>query len=78
MHFFNLVPLKVWRINELDENEKMTVSVSLDDPSEEKWWEFVDLQKLIVANNCITDVPCDVSNLVSLQTFDVSGQYIMI
>jgi len=66
------VPLKVWRMNELDENERSTVSVSLDDPSEEKWWEFVDLQKLIVANNYITDVPCDVSNLSSLQTFDVS------
>jgi Leucine-rich repeat (LRR) protein len=72
--FFSIlaVPLKVWRINELDENEKSAVSMSLDDTSEDKWWEFVELQKLIVANNYIKDIPCDVSNLLSLQTLDVS------
>jgi Leucine-rich repeat (LRR) protein len=71
------VPMKVWRINELDENERSSVSVSLDDNnSDEKWWEFVDLQKLIIANNYIKDVPCDISNLHSLQTFDVSNLYL--
>ena len=67
----NLVPPKVWKINDLDENEKTNVSVSLDNPSEEKWWEFVDLQKLILANNSIMEIPKDVGNLMSLQTLDV-------
>lgn len=66
------MPSKVWTINELDENEKSAVSVSLDAPSPDKWWEFVDLNKLIVANNYITEIPDAIVNLVSLQVFDVS------
>ncbi|CAG7816881.1 unnamed protein product [Allacma fusca] len=70
------VPPKVWRINDLDENEKSSVSVSLDNPSEEKWWEFVDLQKLILANNSIMEIPSDLGNLISLQTFDAHDNQI--
>jgi len=50
--------------------------MSLDHPSEEKWWEFVDLQKLIVANNFITEIPGDIGRLTSLQTLDVIAQLI--
>lgn len=69
--FYSVVPPKVWTINELDENEKSSVSVSLDEPSQDKWWEFVDLNKLIIANNYITEIPDDIGHLISLQTFDV-------
>jgi hypothetical protein len=44
----------------------------LDNSSEEKWWEFVDLTKLIVANNFLTEIPSDIQRLPSLQVLDVS------
>jgi len=55
----------------LDDKEKKTVTVSLDDNADDKWWDFVELQKLILANNSITEIPSDIHNLLSLQTFDV-------
>lgn len=74
-----LVPLKVWRINELDEGERSntTVNYALDegwkdgDKNDDKWWEFVDLQKLILANNMLTIIPPDVAELQALSTLDV-------
>ncbi|CAL8130660.1 unnamed protein product [Orchesella dallaii] len=70
------VPPKVWIINELDENEKSNVSVALDAPSPDKWWEFADLNKLIIANNYISEIPDDIVNLVSLQFFDAHDNQI--
>jgi hypothetical protein len=66
--------MKVWRINELDENERSTVSVALDDNTEDKWWEFVDLQKLIIANNCIKNIPCDIGlfvHIICIKLFNI-------
>lgn len=62
------VPQKVWRINaDVPEEAK---SVSLDN-TDDKWWDQVDLTKLILASNALTSLAPDISNLPALEALDV-------
>ncbi|XP_032221201.2 leucine-rich repeat-containing protein 40 isoform X1 [Nematostella vectensis] len=61
------VPEKVWRIN-LDVPEEAK-SVSLD--CEDRWWDQVDLTKLILASNSLTEISGDVFNLPALVLLDI-------
>ena len=64
-----VVPDAVWRIN-LDVPEEAK-SVSLDN-TEDRWWEQVDLTKLILASNVLSQLSEDISNLPALTVLDVS------
>lgn len=62
------VPQKVWRIN-IDVPEEAK-SVSLDN-TDDKWWDQVDLTKLILASNALTSIAPDITNLPALEVLDV-------
>lgn len=64
------VPDKVWRIN-LDAPAEAK-SMSWDNTDSGSWWEQVDLTKLILASNSLTDIPAEIKNFVALTVFDVS------
>lgn len=61
----------MWNLNEIQVDEKDALSVSLDSSSDQRWWEFQELQKLVIANNSIKEIPSDVERLTSLQILDV-------
>ncbi|KAK3755618.1 hypothetical protein QZH41_017618 [Actinostola sp. cb2023] len=62
------VPMKVWKINtELPPEAK---NISLDS-TDEKWWDQVDLTKLILASNKLTSLSCEVANLPALEFLDI-------
>jgi len=66
------VPAKVWTIGELDKEEQRKVSqVSMDSAAEENWWEQVDMTKLILACNKISEISPLISNLMGLQILDL-------
>ena len=70
---FFVVPSNVWTINiDVPEESK---SVSLDN-SEDRWWDQVDLSKLILANNVITELSEDIAQLPALSVLDVRSLYI--
>ena len=62
------IPSKVLRIN-VDKFEEET---NEDHENGFKWWQQIDMQKLILASNKITEIPKDIQFLESLVTFDVS------
>ena len=62
------VPQNVWRINlDLPDESK---EVSLDN-TDERWWEQVDLTKLILASNALTSLSEDIKELPALTVLDV-------
>ncbi|XP_074641681.1 leucine-rich repeat-containing protein 40-like [Tubulanus polymorphus] len=62
------VPASVWKINqELPEESR---NVNLDN-ADERWWEQVDLTKLILASNSISHLHEDIINLPALIVLDV-------
>ena len=62
------VPSSVWRIN-IDVPEEAK-NISLNN-TEDRWWEQVDLTKLILASNTLTQLSEDISNLPALTVLDV-------
>ena len=63
-----LVPSTVWRIN-LDAPEEGK-NLSLDN-AEDRWWDQVELNKLIMASNLLTTIPDDIAQLTALVILDV-------
>ena len=63
------VPLCVWRIN-LDTPEEGRTS-SIENP-DDRWWEQVDLNKLILASNLLQVLSADIQLLPALTVLDVS------
>lgn len=67
------VPEKVWKINtEIPEEAKVA---SLGD-SDERWWDQVELRKLILASNQLTEIPDDVKLLPALTVLDAHDNLI--
>jgi len=64
-----LVPSSVWRINIDTPEEGKTISM---DNVDDRWWEQVDLTKLILASNAIDRLSEDIKLLPALVTLDVS------
>lgn len=74
MHFFfSIVPDIVWNINSLSADEVKQLSVSLDSREEERWWEYVDLTKLVLASNTLRHISPEISNYPALTVLDVSN-----
>lgn len=63
-----LVPDKVWRIN-LDAAAEARDASSFD--TDERWWDQVDLSKLILASNKLVSVSDDIKLLTALTVLDV-------
>lgn len=64
------VPDKVWRVN-LDVPPEAR-NVSLDCTEDDKWWEIVDLTKLILASNKLTEISPEIAQFPALAVLDVS------
>lgn len=64
-----VVPDKVWRVN-LDVPPEAR-NVSLDATDDDKWWEIVDLTKLILASNKLTEISSEISQFPALAVLDV-------
>ena len=67
------VPTKVWRIN-IDVPEEAK-NISLSD-TDERWWDQVDLRKLILASNQLKEIPDDVKHLPALTMLDAHDNQI--
>ena len=65
------VPDSVWHIN-VDCSEERDTTWS--DKSDEKWWDQVDLSKLILASNQLVQLSEDIQMLPALVVLDVSVQ----
>ena len=61
------VPENVWRINLDVPEEAKSASIAETD---ERWWDQVDLKKLILASNQITEIPSDIQSLPALTVLD--------
>ncbi|XP_018013507.1 leucine-rich repeat-containing protein 40, partial [Hyalella azteca] len=68
------VPAKVFRLQEVDSTEakQLTLNMSLDNSSDDRWWESVDLSKLYLNSNSLTVLPPDIRLLPCLTILDLS------
>ena len=64
------IPGQIWNLNSQDIGVSKSVSLEAEE-NDFKWWDQVDLNKLILASNKIKSIPKDVRNLSSLVTLDV-------
>ncbi|ELU16143.1 hypothetical protein CAPTEDRAFT_182426 [Capitella teleta] len=62
------VPQSVWKINIDVPKESSNISLGTTD---ERWWEQVDLSKLILASNALTSLSEDIAQLPALTVLDV-------
>ena len=65
----SIISIQVWRIN-LDVPEEGK-SASLDTGDGDRWWEQVDLKKLILASNKLKELSSEIRNLPALNVLDV-------
>ena len=66
-----VVPSKIWTLNDPDENDKKQ-GLFLDKIDEDRWWDRIDLTKLILASNQISKISPKIKNLgSSLQVLDL-------
>jgi hypothetical protein len=70
------IPVEIWQLNENSQDlsfNKPRAASNKDNnnDNEFKWWDQVDLTKLILAANKITKVPSDIKVLSTLVTLDV-------
>ena len=61
-----VIPAGVWRIN-LDVGRGQEIDLSGVGDS---WWEQVELSKLFLPSNALTEIPAEIANLPSLVTLD--------
>ncbi|CAL1540077.1 unnamed protein product, partial [Lymnaea stagnalis] len=62
------VPDAVWKIQEMVPEEAKSVSM---DNADDKWWDTVDLTKLILASNHLSSLGEGLSNLQALTVLDI-------
>lgn len=67
------VPLKVWRINVDVPEEAKNISLADND---ERWWDQVDLRKLILASNQLKSIPGDIQHVCALTVLDAHDNQI--
>ena len=67
------MPDKVWRVN-LDAATESREAGSFD--SDERWWDQVELNKLILASNKLQTISENVKLLSALNNLDVSKGYL--
>ena len=67
------VPDEVLRMYEPPQSKsEQAAAASFAVGREERWWDQVDLTKLILASNCIREIPEDLAKFGALQVLDVS------
>ncbi|GIY48250.1 leucine-rich repeat-containing protein 40 [Caerostris extrusa] len=56
------MPDIVWNITCLTAEESKELSISIDSNEDDKWWDYVDLTKLVLASNTLRSIPPNISN----------------
>lgn len=68
----SVIPDRVYKINDLDEQERKNINHSLDKLVEEQaWWDFVSVTTLDFSFNCITTLESDIQNFVELKVLNL-------
>ncbi|GBM38001.1 Leucine-rich repeat-containing protein 40 [Araneus ventricosus] len=65
------MPDIVWNITSLTAEETKELSVSIDSSEDDKWWDYVDLTKLVLASNTLRSVSPNISNYKRLNVLDL-------
>ncbi|GAB6032220.1 Leucine-rich repeat-containing protein 40 [Chamberlinius hualienensis] len=65
------VPDKVWRIHEIDDEERKTTTFSFNSSDNDRWWEQAELTVLDLSFNRLSEIHCDIQNLPNLQTVNL-------
>ncbi|KAH6941164.1 hypothetical protein HPB50_014463 [Hyalomma asiaticum] len=60
------VPDQVWNINNLTEEERRGLSLSLDQCDGDRWWDQADLTKLYLSANKLSSLSADIEKLQAL------------
>ena len=67
------VPQNVWHLNEIDAKERAAATAMDANDDAARWWEQVDLVKLILASNRLTELPDEIGRFPALHVLDVSA-----
>lgn len=68
----SVIPDRVYRINDLDEQERKNINHNLDKLVEEQqWWDFVSVTILDFSFNCIPTLKSDIQNFVELKVLNL-------
>ncbi|XP_065834335.1 leucine-rich repeat-containing protein 40-like isoform X1 [Oscarella lobularis] len=65
------VPQNVWHLNEIDAKERAAATAMDANDDAARWWEQVDLVKLILASNRLTELPDEIGRFPALHVLDV-------
>ncbi|GIY59447.1 leucine-rich repeat-containing protein 40 [Caerostris darwini] len=65
------MPDIVWNITCLTAEESKELSISIDSNEDDKWWDYVDLTKLVLASNTLRSIPPNISNYKRLSILDL-------
>ena len=67
----SVIPAKIWTLNDPDENDSKK-GLFMDKIDEDRWWDRIDLTKLILASNQISKLSPKIKNLAqSLNVLDL-------
>ncbi|CAN8003981.1 unnamed protein product [Ixodes hexagonus] len=66
------VPEIVWNINNLTEEERQGLSVSLDHCDGNRWWDQADLTKLYLSSNQLTTLSPNIEKLRALNILEIN------
>lgn len=69
---FLAVPDVVCKINSFTPEEAKSLSMSMESGENDRWWDQVQLTKLILAFNSLRIIPASIQDLSSLNVLDVS------
>lgn len=66
------VPEQVWNIHSLSEDERRTMSLSLDQSDGDRWWDQADLTRLYLSSNKLSSLSPDIEKLHALTILELN------
>lgn len=66
------VPDQVWNINNLTEEERRGLTLSLDQCDGDRWWDQADLTKLYLSANNLSSLSADIEKLQALTILELN------
>lgn len=66
------VPDQVWNIHNLSEDERRTMSLSLDQSDGDRWWDQADLTRLYLSSNKLSSLSPDIEKLHALTILELN------
>lgn len=66
------VPDQLWNINNLTEDERRELSISLDECDGDRWWDQADLTKLYLSSNSLSRLSPDIEKFHALLILELN------